>query len=290
LNFNILLKSNIIKMKETTDHFTDTLPIPPTDDPNDGSASPSPTHDMIKGAGTTPILPVPPDLGFGEDSGIDENSISRGNSPSPAPVISAPPPSGENSPFGPSFEVSPFATSFGGASDHVKLPPPARPPPPPHESSIAAPPGRPPPPSASANGRTCVASDTGFTAEQTEFGESSGAPPPRPPAPSAAPNAQFVAFDANQQQYIIQQQIMFQQQQALAAQQQQQQSVKKKPASAFEDLDIAMRQTMAKPQQPVGQPAPQASQGSVFVPAGGVVPAGYVVVPSYGVPSGAGYH
>ncbi|CAK9253862.1 unnamed protein product, partial [Sphagnum jensenii] len=39
------------------------------------NASPSPTHDIIKGAGTTPILPVPPDLGFGEDSGIDENSF-----------------------------------------------------------------------------------------------------------------------------------------------------------------------------------------------------------------------
>jgi hypothetical protein len=286
LNLNIFLKSKIIEMEEATDQSTDTLPIPPTDDPNNGSVSPSPTHDIIKGAGTTPILPVPPDPGFGEDSGIDENSISRGNSP--APVISAPPPSGENSPFGSSFEVSPFAASFGGSSDHVKLPPPARPPPPPNESSIAAPPGRPPPP-ASANSKTCVASDTGFTAEQSEFGESSGAPPPRPPAPSAAPNASFVAFDASQQQFIIQQKIMFQQQQALAAQQQQQ-SVKKKPASAFEDLDIAMRQTMAKPQQPVGQPAPQASQGVMFTPAGGVVPAGYVVVPSYGVPSGAGYH
>jgi hypothetical protein len=142
---------------------------------------------------------------------------------------------------------------------------------------------------------TCVASDIRFAAEQPEFGESSGAPPSRPPAPSAAPNAQFAAFDANQQQFIIQQQITFQQQQALAAQQQQQQqqqqqSVKKKPASAFEDLDIAMRQTMAKPQQPVGQPAPQAPQGVVFVPASGVVPAGYVVGPPYGVPSGAGYH
>jgi len=241
---------------------------------------------MIKGAGTTPILPVPPDPGFGEDSGIDDTNLSRGNSPSPGAAISAPPPSGENSPFGPPFEMSSFTAAFGGTSDHIKLPPPARPPPPPHETASLPPPSRPPPPSASAN---IKASDSEFAAEDAEFEESmtsTGAPPPRPPAPNVAQNASFAAFDVNQQQFMIQQQLMYQQQQALAAQQQQQ-LAQKKPASPFEDLDFAMRQKMAKPQQPVGVPAqPAPPAGVVFVPPGTVAPAGYVVMP-YGVPAGA---
>ena len=262
--------------------MTSKLPVPSYDDPN-RSISPSPTKDMIKGAGTTPILPLPPDPGFGEDSGIDESNISRSNSPLPA-VISAPPPSGESSPFGQPSEPSPFAVTFGDESDTVKSAPPARPPPPPQEPihpTHSAPPSRPPPPSSMVN-----VNDNIF-GNDTDFSDES--------APVGAPIPQFASLDPIQQQYIIQQQILLQQQQQKAMSPQMPQKPQKK-ASAFEDLDLAMRSTMAKPPKPVGsQPQPDQIQsapmppGMVYIPPGTVPPAGYILIPgmpSYGIAAG----
>ena len=275
---------------KVSDQLTSKLPVPSSDDPN-RSTSPSPTQDMIKGAGTTPILPLPPDPGFGEDSGIDESNISRSNSPLPA-SISAPPPSGESSPFGQPSEPSPFAVTFGDDSDNVKSAPPARPPPPPQSPihpTQSAPPSRPPPPSSMVN-----VNDNIF-GNDTEFGDQSA--PPRPPMPPFA-NIPFASLDPIQQQYIIQQQILLQQQlqqKAMSSPQLPQKQQKK--ASAFEDLDLAMRSTMAKPPKPVGsqQPTPDQTQatplsaGMVYIPPGTVPPAGYIIIPgmpSYGIPAG----
>lgn len=271
-----------------SEQSTHKLPVPSTDDTN-RSASPSPTQDMIKGAGTTPILPVPPDPGFGEDSGIDESvPVSRGNSPSPA-IMAAPPPSGESSPFGQPFENSPFAVTFGDNPEPAKsaVPPPARPPPPGQEPHHPEPPTRPPPP-------------TSFNADifgnESEVGAKPNADMISMSQAMPFGNIPFAALDPQQQQYIIQQQLLLQQQQkALSSPQLQQKPAKK--ASAFEDLDLAMRSTMAKPNKPVGvqQQTGNTSPnvippGMIYIPPGCVPPAGYVTVPgmpSYGVVAGA---
>ncbi|CAG2101186.1 unnamed protein product [Medioppia subpectinata] len=275
-----------------SDHRTDTITITSADDPN-LSTSPSPTQDIIRGAGTTPILPIP-DHGFGEDSGIDESNTSRGNSPLPASAISAPPPSGENSPFAQSFEANSasFAATFGETSDGAVKTAPLRPQPPSqHDMGMAsgAAPVRPPPPSG-ANIEHGFEMSAEFGDESTGFAPAMGGGP-------IIGNIPFAAFDANQQQYIIQQQLLFQQQQrAMSSPQMQQKPAKK--ASAFEDLDFAMRETMSKPQKPVGaQPQQQSTSppsavppGLVYVPPGTVPPAGYIVMPgmpSYGIATGA---
>jgi hypothetical protein len=259
------------------------------DDPN-LSASPSPTHEVIRGAGTTPILPVP-DHGFGEDSGIDDSNNSRGNSPLPSAAISAPPPSGESSPFGHHFETNAFPTTFEETGHSAKSGPPVRPPAP-HEAPMAAAPTRPPPPSG--------ANIEGFEESGADFGDQSSAVgfPPGAAFPMFG-NIPFAALDPNQQQFIIQQQLLFQQQQRAAMGSSPQMAAKPaKKASAFEDLDFAMRETMAKPQKPVGPQANQSSTsppsaappGLVYVPPGTAPPAGYVAMPgmpSYGIATGA---
>lgn len=271
---------------KVSDRRGNKLPVPSTEDRQNRSTSPSP--DMIKGAGTTPILPVP-DPGFGEDSGIDESTVSRGNSPSPA-VMRAPLPSGENSPFGQPMEASPFAVSFGDSPEPPhKTGPPARPPLPPQEPIHAEAPSRPPPPTSFSHNENMFGSNP-------EFGEHSGesVAPPRPAVPSFA-NIPFASLDPIQQQYIIQQQLLLQQQQKAMSSPQLQQKPPKK-ASAFEDLDLAMRSTMAKPPKPVGaQPQQETTAspmppGMVYIPPGCVPPAGFVIIPgmpSYGIAAGA---
>ena len=272
-----------------SEQSTTKLPVPSADDPI-RSTSPSPTQDMIKGAGTTPILPVPPDLGFGEDSGIDESvPVSRGNSPSPA-IMTAPPPSGETSPFGQPFDNSPFAVSFGDNTEPAKTgPPPARPPPPSQEPQHSDPPSRPPPP---------TSFNTDIFGNEGEAGKQPTADMAYMSQAMPFGNIPFASLDPKQQQYIIQQQLLLQQQQkALSSPQMQQKPAKK--ASAFEDLDLAMRSAMPKPNKPVGAKQQQAETtspnvaippGMIYIAPGCVLPAGYIAVPgmpSYGMVAGA---
>lgn len=248
----IFLFSDNEAIQSQVEQPTVTLDVPEDGSSPNRSTSPSPTHEIhMKGAGTTPILQNP-EVGFpdSELSG-DEHNISPGNTPSSAKnspaKIRAPPPSGESSPFSTSFEPTFADLNAAIASEQAKsASSPTRPPPPDKSPTKERPPARPPP-----------ARPAPPNISPDKEGEEGGAPT-RPPLPNVSANALPTA----QQQLLIQQYLVYQQMQAAQMAQFQQllEQQQSKPASAFEDLDISMRQSMAKPEKPVATPEQQQLQ------------------------------